>query len=516
MKTAWKRIFLPLLLMTLLLCTLLPGLAGCTESGMAKDDYGFERPKDAWVSDCLVLPGILPLEQLFGEGGDSGLRSEYAMENDGKLNETGTSYLVTLCYGIPHVSELDTYVRFVLVDGETILYDEECVEVSYPLDYGIRVESFYMSSAPAERLEVHREEIPMQGAVVIPFKVREGLKGTLYAYCSLESIGEIDHYYVDRVSQVDLNEGLETKELSVDDLQIHYLSEATYNDGEFAESDLSPTPIDGAEGCYMVLDLAFASKKGNDGSLTLNCHLCLPDKSGTGITLIEAPTGRVDQKLENDTLKLCATYGIPKAAGEQKSVRMILRVNDRTLLDGMEIFLAGGGGAALSGTSHVPGVAAWVNPAPAEDEETQERGGGSVPGKVVGIVLTLIALVICWIIWDELVTPVYFSDYFNMVLAAGLVMLALLLMIFMTAWPWWVITIIVVALLLLFGLKMIVWSIVDEGGEPWILIFSDVALVAAVGLMAAFTAFTWWTVLLVGAGAFVVTLIGTALIGSNL
>ena len=117
---------LSLVLISILLAMVAVLLGGCGKSGIfipkeyETDKYGYQRPKGMWISDVLVLPGMLSLENMFGESGESGIINTYAKENDGILNPEGTSYLVALCYGNPDSEYLSTYLRFTMVNDDGV------------------------------------------------------------------------------------------------------------------------------------------------------------------------------------------------------------------------------------------------------------------------------------------------------------------------------------------------------------------------------------------------------------
>jgi len=108
------------------------------EDTLDTDQYGYKRQKNSWIADTLILPGMYPLENLFGESGKSGILSEYAIENNGKFNLQSTNYLVVLCYGAPNVDYLNTNLRFILTGESGVLYDEECVTVRINLRLVLR------------------------------------------------------------------------------------------------------------------------------------------------------------------------------------------------------------------------------------------------------------------------------------------------------------------------------------------------------------------------------------------
>ena len=95
----------------------------------------------------MLLTSNPRMEELFGVGGKSGILSQYAMEHDcgsvnvnesyGGLSYQYTNYLVCLIYGDLGYRNLSltTNLKFTLVNGSQIFYDEECLSLGTPRIY---------------------------------------------------------------------------------------------------------------------------------------------------------------------------------------------------------------------------------------------------------------------------------------------------------------------------------------------------------------------------------------------
>jgi len=472
------------------------------EDTLDTDQYGYKRQKNSWIADTLILPGMYPLENLFGESGKSGILSEYAIENNGKFNLQSTNYLVVLCYGAPNVDYLNTNLRFILTGESGVLYDEECVTVGSPLLYGIPIESFDMTASPSSRLRIKGGSSIMQGAVVIPFTVKPDLGGTLNAYCTLDTPSNVKNYYVNGFAEAQLGGEKADAEIKIDNIEVGYIDDNAYNGGDFSDRVISKTPSFGNGPCYMVLDILFTPMTDNDG-VSLNCYFSVPDEDGDSLTLEEAPTANLERLHNNGRLSFNASYTVPRTTGEQKSVRMIVRMNSESLLSGaMELFLYSKEGATLKGTTTAPNVFAGIELEPEEPpvieeiipEEEPEKERMST-GAMIAIAITTVVLLslMAWGVHSAY-TP---SDFcgrlvWSQILIYPLAILAMMLIF--TTWSWWVVMIldIVVVLLTLFIDAVVLSMFEEEDGIYGMSIFYIMIAIP----FTIFTTWSWWQILL--------------------
>ncbi len=503
-----KRIIFLILSLVLALSMVACDLSGgggdtSTEDTFDTDQYGYKRPKNSWIADTMILPGMFPLENLYGESGKSGILSEYAIENNGKFNLQSTNYLVVLCYGAPNVEYLNTNLRFILTGDSGVLYDEECVTIGSPLLYGIPIESFDMTASPSERLRIKGGSSIMQGAVVIPFTVKSGLSGTLNAYCTLDTPSNVKNYYVNGFAEAQLGGEKADAEIKIDNIEVGYIDDSVYNGGDFSDRFISKAPSFGNGPCYMVLDILFTPLTDNDG-VSLNCYFSVPDADGSSLTLEEAPTANFERLHKDGRLSFNASYTVPRSAGEQKTVRMIVRMNSESILTGaMELFLYSKDGATLKGTTTAPNVFAGIELEPEEppvveetdpEEEEPKKERMSVGAMIAIAAVTVVLLsLMAWGVYSSY-TP---SDFcgklvWSQILIYPLSILAMMLIF--TTWSWWVVMIldIVVVLLTLFIDAVVLSMLEDEDGIYGMSVFY---LMIAIPFTV-FTTWKWWQILL--------------------
>lgn len=368
MKKAIRMLCLLLAALAAALCLVGCSLFGDDEDDMtATDLYGFARPSNCWLTDCLLLNEYPQEEKLFGTSGDSGLLSDYALQRDGVGLKTAAdgsdtyqsveNYLVCLFYATPGSTvNIKTYLKFTLVNGTSALYDEDCVEVK-DCQINTSIYDFWadldMSLPADERLTVTlsgEAGAPVQVCLVIPFSVKG--EGTLYADLRIENTAQSGsaNYYVDGYSTADINVlgnapgGTDASlQVNVQSFSIKYLTEANYNMGQYSDDKLTSAPsFDNGAISYMVLDFEFAALEDNDASHSINVLARVPESSVMVATIQEAPTGRIEEVTENNVTSIYANYSVPPTANTYKKVRMIVQL---TPLDegiaNVDIFLVG-------------------------------------------------------------------------------------------------------------------------------------------------------------------------------
>lgn len=368
MKKSVRMLCLLLALLGAALCLVGCSLFGDDEEGETHTDlYGFERPAQCWLTDCMLLSEVPYEDQLFGTGGSSGLLSDTAMQLDGVGLQTAVggsntsqrveNYLVCLLYATPGATvNIKTYLKFTLVNGTSALYDEACVDVneyqvsSGTYDVGVSLD---MSLPADERLSVTvncEEGEAVQTCLIIPFEVKG--EGTLYADLRIENTvqsGE-SNYYVDGYTTAEIRavgsesgQSYQSLPVNVQSFAVKYLTEANYNMGQYTDDKLTDAPsfANGALS-YMVLEFEFAALEDNDGTHSINVLARVPESTVMVATIQEAPTGRIEEVTENDVTSIYANYSVPPTANAYKKVRMIVQL---TPLDegiaNVDIFLVG-------------------------------------------------------------------------------------------------------------------------------------------------------------------------------
>ncbi len=326
------------------------------------DEFGFERPANAWITDCLILPQSafdwdIDMQEVIGTGGDSGLLSDFARQYEGYGIEKGYNYFVYLIWGTPNTpGELTGSLRFTLVDGAKLLYDEECVTVNEPQTYYGIDATVDMSKHADERVTVTHDEGEMLTWIVIPFEIYE--EGTLYVDFELESPSvssdnrKVENYVKARVGEAHTNEA----EAKIGNVSIGYLTEDKYNYGNYSEGDIIKEPINFSDGSnfYMVLDFDLTALSANRGGYNMNVLTRVPESDIMEATIEEAPTGKIEENNVNGVTLIYASYSVPAAEGETKNVRMIIRLSPLDEgIAGVDIYFTGAEGTGTSGEEHI-------------------------------------------------------------------------------------------------------------------------------------------------------------------
>lgn len=361
-----KRIFETLLV----LLALALALAGCTGEGedetnaddtpdtgatvtTVKDAYGFDREEGCWLTECLLLPQTVEEKDLFGDAGESGLVSSWALAKDGQVNLNVTCYLTYLIYGTPAEGTVpDAYLRLSQVSGTNVLYDTECVSVGEISCIGNIEAALDMSKPPAERLEIRCEEKTLQGAIVIPITLNQA--GPLYVDMWVRADGVSGSTRVDDFDEVRIGLGAADVSAEVSVFSVGYLSQSAYADGNYEESAIQDAPtFENGECSYMVLDLAFVPGADNDGKHQLKALIYVPGRGKLDVKIEDAPTSTTQKTVTPGGMTLSASFAIPQTAGQEKTVRVLVRLLP---ISGGEIelglFLTGDLQTGLSGYTH--------------------------------------------------------------------------------------------------------------------------------------------------------------------
>jgi len=497
---------LSLLLISVLLGALVILFSGCDRTNVfipkeyETDKYGYQRPKGMWISDVLALPGMLSLENMFGESGESGIISSYAKEKDGTLNPEGTSYLVALCYGKPDAGYLKTYLRFTMVNDDGVYYDGDCVETGEPLLYGIPLESFDMSAEPNERLKIKCSGERMQGAVVIPFTVKEGMQGVLSTYCVIEPENDTTERYVDERSIVQIGVPADNELVHVDNISTGYVNADEWNGGDFSSEAVSDTPdFENGDSCYMIMDVAYTSQKFVIGKRALGISVNLFDDTGAGVSLERTPTDFSERTYDSGLLHLESECELPAVNRRQRVERVILRLDSEEVIShSLGLFFYGNDGVVPSGLTYVDNAFSAksfgsLDFAPLhQDKEPVPRWIAVLIMAIISIVIIIVATSFLYVACGNLIVEWY--SIMPIVFAIESSLLAILSLSLFTSLPWWMVAI---AELCVIGASMVSAFITYSSGETFSPIFTFVAY--AVTVVPAISAWRWWVVLFAAA-----------------
>ncbi len=397
-----KKIVLSLAILLLLL-TALPALSSCGIGSTVKDDFGFARPKDSWITECLLLPKepvsdkkieelgdfytenadqFIKYEELWGESGENGLASEAAVAMDGQYAEDGDCWLVYLIYantGIPDAvagvnAEATCNITYLnhemkmssdrggIRDYYGDLYGDVasdewyvwCLEDGEKLSYTDKYTGLKNATAVDGAL---------QGAIVFPTHVSwfgSIPECTLYAEISVRGLGAGTELIDDRdVYRFSDSEPEVVAEIS--DFSVRYLPWGSYHNGEYSDGDLTETAqFEDGTGCYAVLDLTMTALLDNDGTHTLDVLTNVSDARAVALNIEEAPTGKIEQIIVGTSghsdyaAVTVARYTLPSKAGESKTARMVIRI--LPVLGGeyaLNSFAIGDARTGVSGNSYV-------------------------------------------------------------------------------------------------------------------------------------------------------------------
>ncbi|MBE6635401.1 MAG: leucine-rich repeat domain-containing protein [Ruminococcaceae bacterium] len=323
-----------------------------------EDKYGYSRQIDSFLVETLILPDM-PDDRadFFGKGGESGLAGEWAVENDGKINYDGENNLVILIYG--SIEYGGGFLEFSLTDGEEIYYGNECVDVGSPRIYNAEADvDINMNAASVSRVSfMHKSGLMDTGmldcaVIVIPFEVKR--EGVLRADFQLTRFD----YGANAEVKVDSNakayaykSGTTSQKVDISEFSVGYISDADYNWGDYSESAIkSSIDLSGGDNGYLVLDFTFAHGSRNHNAEYINLIAGTSHRDIVSITVEEAPTSDITEKVTAKGTTLLTTFSIPDEG--EKSVRVIIRL--MPLSDGVSainLALSAKEGTMLEGTS---------------------------------------------------------------------------------------------------------------------------------------------------------------------
>ena len=108
-------------------------------------------------------------------------------------------------------------------------------------------------------------------------------------------------------------------------LSVGYLTEEAYDNGNFAEDAITKTiDFSDREARYMVVDLKIKTLVANSGDRSVKITVQTSDASALYMMVQDAPTGKFEPFGNREGYHL--VYSIPTVKGEEKAVRMILKL----------------------------------------------------------------------------------------------------------------------------------------------------------------------------------------------
>ena len=350
-------------------------------SYVTKDVFSnFEHSENAFQTDCLMFfskPDSLnrdrKLVALFGYSGEGGVASELAAKHDAPLNVMYNyvhgnplneyAYIVYLIYGTDCLGETpSTYFQLCYMDGDTVVYDENdgMIEVGKVEAYGDVTATLDMSKEPSERLTVTLTDEKSYGAIVIPvkFNFAEDPTGTM-VFVDLSVELERETTSVDTGEKFVFADSPDVDfPVEISDLTLGYLTEKDYNHGEYEESSItSSASFENGSPLYAVIDVRVKALTNNLISEKINIMTYLSDRSVATMKIQEAPTGNTEDSVDGNRQKLLAVYTISEKKGEEKTVRMIIKLVPTVERPAkLDIFISVGDETILGGDTHTSGA----------------------------------------------------------------------------------------------------------------------------------------------------------------
>ncbi|MBE6635940.1 MAG: leucine-rich repeat domain-containing protein [Ruminococcaceae bacterium] len=316
----------------------------CTTSCKDKDNKNNEDdkqdsalsalPMNCWLTDSIILSDLPDdINLLFGEGGESGILSDYAIKNNGKVKLGKTAYFVNLVYcdtALELDAEIDTNIT--LLAGDRVLHNNAAAP-SYSsrlLRVSGEYNAWYDTSNEVFTLHKDQGDSELQYANVIKFAVVTEFytydAGTLYYDFKIDTDTDIETKYFNSTRINELEASEKQYSVNVDSLTVGYLTESEYNYGDFSDSAIKQeaSVIDGVG--YMVVDFKYSALNDNDGDRRFGIVLSAIGRGKLDITIEDAPTSGVSEVESLNATVLRADFSVPAKAGESKSVRMIVRL----------------------------------------------------------------------------------------------------------------------------------------------------------------------------------------------
>ena len=305
---------------------------------MTNDRLGFDRPKQSWLTDLIIIP-TLPADgdDLFGTGGKSGLLSEWALEKDGTISKDNTGYIVYLMQGNPNGTflkeKVKTYIDISLVSEKYILSNENCITLGEPeflVPYSICPVTVDISIADKE---ARFSEITGLGranncALCIPFTLKEEGILTVDMIVQGDEKADLSYEYLDVPATADSLADERKNSLKVEKFDVNIYSEEKYNNGDFsAITDGSSLMY---EDCYAVIDFSIISTEENDGNRKVNFLTKMPGRGFVDVTIESANTSDIEEIDSLDGTTIYTSFSAPSEKNESKSIRVVLKLKGIT------------------------------------------------------------------------------------------------------------------------------------------------------------------------------------------
>ena len=340
----------------------------------------FEHAENAWQTDCLMFfskPTSLDRDRqlisLFGYEGEGGIASEFAAKHDSAVNvmynyvygdPTGDcAYIVYLIYGTDCLGETpNTYFQLCYMDDGNVVYDESdgMIEVGQAEAYGDVTATLDMSKEPSERLKVTMTDEKAYGAIVIPvrFKFANDPTGTM-VFVDMSVGSEREEMRVDKGEKFVFADSPDPDfSVEISELSIGYLTEADYNHGEYEESSITSVgSFENGAPLYAVIDVRVKALTNSLISEKINIMTYLSDSAAATMKIQEAPTGNTEDSMDGERQKLLAVYTVSEKKGEEKDLRMIIKLVPLEQRPAkLDIFISVGDEAILGGDMHTSGA----------------------------------------------------------------------------------------------------------------------------------------------------------------
>lgn len=456
------------------------------------------------VAETLVFSGFPPITELIKSITTSKEEDEEnkGTSNTDALETTGENYLVCMCYGTPDAAELKKSLRFVLVSGGEILYDDECVSLGEAKDYDIPNNPFHGAG-----------KRNVEGIMVVPFELLSGKSGMLYVdYADYDDGKKV-------LLETPVGEEAGGIKVSVNDVKIGYLNAQTYNDGGFADEDMTESMIIvPGEPSYMVLDVSIAAQQKNEGDLSMSCHVGFPGLLDGGVTVEAAPTTDIKMSTRSGILDVCTTYSVPQEKNGEKNVRVVLRINEPEAVgEGIHLLLVGNESVKMVGTVYMPDLVAesrsFESFVPAWQMDTMPTWGKVLLTIAVVVVLFFVAAIIV-ASTDEDEWWGWFFPVMSWIATA----VAMILMFCLAPFAWWVVLITTLAFYTVLTLSYVLAAKIvgDNVGNCGPLVVGF--LLSAVGSIMIFVmaSWIWWASLIAIVGVCAVPALICGAIGYNM
>lgn len=304
------------------------------DTGFTTDDLG-SAPH--WLTECLLLPSTpysLGVTDCFGNAGHSGIASPTLVEKEGKLKVNETSLLLCLYYGhnVDEYAPLQTFLQFTMITSDGVLRDEECVEEvvfsEYPLpssawDY----HEVDFSLDPENRIPVTQmPENQHQGMYAISFIPK--VAGTLTVEFSLSMKDQFIDHTVDAQSIAVVVEESDKNAfpLTVERFDVGFLTEADYNQGDFADEDLIAEPPIVSGPVYAVIEYRIKTEQRSDTPAEFMIVTSAMDRGFVDVTVEEAATDSNEYFATEESILYRNRFTASVNEGGVKEGRLVLRL----------------------------------------------------------------------------------------------------------------------------------------------------------------------------------------------